>query len=120
MTSFVTIKTNFLRNFVASAVAELDAAAQVKFFTQTSKHPWFEPSSDYIFEKFVITWLFSNPTSEGLLCTPADTAGAETFTLHPVGSESIFLFKGCDALLGAQNHTPSGWLLKKLTRDSSW
>jgi hypothetical protein len=55
-------------------------------------------------------WLFSNPTSEGLLCTPADTAEAEMFILHPVGSESVFVFKGCEALLGARDHTISGWL----------
>jgi hypothetical protein len=27
-----------------------------------------------------------------------------------LGRNRFFLFKGCDALLGAQNHTPSGWL----------
>ena len=110
MSSFLTIKTNYLRNLVANAVAELDAAGQVNFFTQTGRHPWLGPSSGYIFEKFVCTWLFSNPTSEGLLCTPADTADAEPFTLHPVGSESVFVFKGCEALLRAQDHTTSGWL----------
>jgi hypothetical protein len=116
ITSYVTIKTNYLRNLVAIAVAELNAAAQVNFYTQMSKHPWFKSSSGYIFEKFVFTWLFSNPTSEGLLCTPADTADTtdtaapEPFTLYPVGSESVFVFEGCKALTRAQDHTTSGWL----------
>jgi hypothetical protein len=85
MTSFVTIKTNFLRNFVASAVAELDAAAQVKFFTQTSKHPWFEPSSEYIFEKFVITWLFST-----------DLGGITLYSRRHRGRRNVY--------------TPPGWV----------
>ena len=52
-TASVTIKTNYLRNLVANAVVELGAAAQVKFYTQTGRHPWFKLSSAYIFEKFV-------------------------------------------------------------------
>jgi hypothetical protein len=110
MSSFVKIKTNYLRDLVANAVAELDAAAQLNFYTQTSRHPWFRSSSGYILEKFVCTWLFSNPTSEGLLYTPADTTKAETFILHPVGSESVLVFKRCEALPRAQDHTTSGWL----------
>jgi hypothetical protein len=108
--SFVTIKTNYLRDLVANAVAELNAAAQVNFYRWTGRHPWFKPSSGYIFEKLVFVWLFSNPTSKGLLCAPADTAEVEPFTLYPVGSESVFVFKGCEALLGAQTHATSGWL----------
>ena len=110
MTETVEIKTDFLRNLVANAIAEADAAEQIHFYHVTSKHPWFRQSSGYVFQKFVITWLFSSLASEGLPCTPKDAATSEAFTLNPVAEDTLFVFGGKNALLKARNHTTSGWL----------
>src|SRR5260221_3208319 len=109
MVETVEIKTSYLRNLVANAIAQADAAQQVHFYNLTSNHPWFRQSSGYVFEKFVITWLFANPASEGLPCTPKDAA-AEPFALNPVGRETVSVFAGKAALFGARNHATSGWL----------
>jgi len=109
MSETVEIKTKFLHDLIANAIAEADSAKQVDFYFLTSGHPWFRQSSGYVFQKFVITWLFSNPESEGLQCTPTDPENSEPFSLHAVG-ETLFMFDGEGALLKAKDYGTSGWL----------
>ena len=90
MVEIVEIKTEYLRNLVADAVAEVDAAKQVEFYSLTSNHPWFRVSAGYVFEKFVCAWLFANPASEGLLCTPAEPADGSLYSTPLV--ERKFLY----------------------------
>jgi len=109
MVETVEIKTTYLSSLVVHAIAEVDAAKQVEFFNLTSNHPWFRGSGGYVFEKFVDVWLFSDPQSEGLLCTPAEPTDG-SFVLHPVGGENLFVFMGVHVLTGARGHQISGWL----------
>jgi hypothetical protein len=109
MVETVEIKTTYLRDLIANAIAEADTAKQVGFFNLTSNHPWFRVSAGYIFQKFVFTWLFSNPVSGRLLCTPADPTNG-SFELHSVGPENVFVFDGARVLIKAKCYITSGWL----------
>jgi len=109
MVETMEIKTKYLCSLVVLAIAEVDAAKQVEFYNLTSKHPWFQGSGGYVFEKFVDVWLFSDTESEGLLCMPTEPTDG-SFVLHPVGGKKLFVFMGVCALTEARRHQTSGWL----------
>jgi hypothetical protein len=87
------IETNYLRNLVDRSVKHLDAAKQVNFFYQISKHPWLGAAVGYVFEKVVYTWLFAHPTSKGLPCTAHSPGSPKPLRFIPV-CERVFVFSG--------------------------
>jgi hypothetical protein len=109
MSETVEIRTNFLHNLIANAIAEADTTQQIHFYNITCTHPWFKQASGYVFQKFVTAWLFSDPESRGLQCTPTDSETTDLFVLNPIGV-TLFIFGKEGALLKVQDHTISGWL----------
>jgi hypothetical protein len=67
-TSKANIATCYLLAFVVRALAALDKAHQVQFFSMISSHPWLK---GWCFEKFVHVRLIAHPPLKPLRATPA-------------------------------------------------
>jgi hypothetical protein len=70
-TSKANIATRYLLAFVVRALAALDKAHQVQFFSMIRSHPWLKGASGWCFEKFVHVRLIAHPTLKPLHATPA-------------------------------------------------
>jgi hypothetical protein len=108
----VKIETEYLHKLVIDAVIQSEVAQQVAFFSTTSRHPHFKSASGYIFEKFVLAWLFCahTPGANNLPCTAADpTTGP--LQLTPIPWAKVILFSGSSTLAEVHKHpTPFGFL----------
>ena len=126
------VGTPYLREFVVQAIANIDAAKQVSFYTETSSHPYFRSAFGYIFEKFFYLWLYSDPDNE-ILCkawpssAPAEPAMStrsketksktpepvELSHLQPVGADRVFVYGGetnFDSVNKQRIPPPHGWI----------
>lgn len=65
------VATDRIQSILSYAAADTRASERVTFYTSISEHTWFKASADYIFKRFVLTWL-SSDYLDPLPCTPAD------------------------------------------------
>ena len=122
------VGTPYLREFVVQAIAKIDAAKQVSFYTETSGHPYFRSAFGYIFKKVFYLWLSSDPDNE-IRCTAwpssaeptRSTRSTETNSitleqvklchLRPVGINRVAVYRGETAFESANKHlTPFAWI----------
>jgi hypothetical protein len=123
------VATPYLHCFVVEAIAKIDAAKQISFYSEASSHPYFRGAFGYVFEKFFYIWLSSNPDNK-LSCTawprsaePSRSTRStnsmadeqvEQLHLQPVGLEKVIVYGGELGKKGyksANEHqTPFSWI----------
>jgi hypothetical protein len=129
--SVLRVATPHLRGFVVEAIASIDAARQVAFYSEASGHPYFRSAFGYVFKKFFYIWLSSDPKNE-ISCTARPGSAVPTRTtrsskgkstardpvelrhLRPVGLDKVIVHGG-DAgekcYKSANEHqTPFAWI----------
>ena len=104
------VATPYLRDFLVKAIARIDAAKQVAFYTEASNHPFLRGAFGYVFEKYFYVWLSSSPDNV-LLCTAATSTAhkqAKQLRLRPVGWKKVIVHgeAGKDAYKTANTRKP--------------
>ena len=121
--SILRVATPHLSSFVKNAIATIDAAKQISFYSQASGHPFFRGAFGYVFEKYFYVWFSSIPLANHddnseLLSTLAPSQprsnALKRLPLQPVGWEKVIVHGGVSGERGyktANKHeVPFGWI----------
>ena len=96
--------TNYIRDIILYAAAEVDANELIRFYHLISKIPDFRASAGNMFERFVLSWLSSDPNAPLLICSPAAASDPDNPVLEipACGMERTSFFGSYTALKKAR------------------
>ncbi len=117
-TSILRVATPHLDSFVKTAIASLDAAKQISFYSQASSHPFFRSAFGYIFEKYFYIWFSLADHDNELLSTLASSRpgsrAPKKIRLQPIGEEKLIIYGGESGKNGYKTankrELPFGWI----------
>jgi hypothetical protein len=92
---FADFATDRIKAIISYASAAATTCQRGTFYRDIDHHTWFRASTGYLFKKFVLTWLSSDPEAGTLLCT---STGCPNLLVPACGEKRTTYFSDLDAL----------------------